>query len=86
VFSSAYRWLIRHPGVPVFIAGAWIGVAPVALMLHVENQFMWSSAQPTGIYAVLWEIHNLPHAETAAVVLLFFGCGVASTGLCIMFR
>ena len=84
---GACKWLARKcPNVLVLFAGLWIAAAPTCFAIYVEDHVINSNTIPEGLDAVLYHIHSLPYAETAAIVMFFLGLGTSATAIVFMIQ
>jgi hypothetical protein len=83
----ACKWLVKKcPNVLVLFAGLWIAALPVSFVFYVEDHLMASGIRPTGIDAVLYDLHSIRHGEAVAVTIFFLGIGLSLAAIFRMIR
>jgi hypothetical protein len=86
MIARCLRLIRKYPNVLVFHLGLWIAVAPIGFVRYVEDYVWMTGVPPTGLNAILCDIHNLPYAERIAVAVFFLGAGTSVAAIVFMLK
>lgn len=86
MIERCLRLIRKHPNVVVLLLGIWIAAVPIAFVHYVEDCVWASGMPPTGLDAILCDLHDFGYGQAVAVAVFFLGMGTSVTAIGFMVR